>query len=151
MDDDEYAAWGREENHRRLAEMELIRSPEQLKMVQAACRKRRSVVGLTAGEAAFAVTVGQRLDRGDSLSFAMRREMTEVDTVEGYAVIEDNKIEVRTVSPTRRAAIVNWLVVRKNCMIYLTTTDDQIEEMWENWSGDTYIASVDISKSGPEF
>ena len=35
----------------------------------------------------------------------------------GWAVIDDGKIKFRTVSDTRRAAMVNWLVTEHNCMI----------------------------------
>ena len=61
-----------------------------------------------------------------------------------YAVIEESKIDVATVSLTQRATKVNWLVVHHLCPIYQTTTDEQIEEMWEHWSGDACVRRVNI-------
>lgn len=50
---------------------------------------------------------------------------------EGWAVTTSNgDIEVSTVSPTRRAAIVNWLVVACSIMIRNSHSDADIEEIW---------------------
>ena len=73
MADDELAEWGRKEDQMRQAEMQEVNSGAELEFVQKACAVRRKQVGLSAGQAARWVRVGQRLDRGDSLSFAMRR------------------------------------------------------------------------------
>lgn len=48
----------------------------------------------------------------------------------GWAVIENGTINIRTVSDTRRAALVNWLIAEKRLMALNTATDDQIEAMW---------------------
>ncbi len=72
-----------------------------------------------------------------------------IQTVDGYAVILDNKIDVKTVSPTRRAAKVNWLVVNMLCPIYTTTTDDQIEQMWSDLASGAFVAEVTISLTPP--
>ncbi len=64
-----------------------------------------------------------------------------------YAVIEAEVIDVETVSPTQRAAKVNWLVVRRRCPIYQTTTDEQIEEMWQQRSGEARVQRVVIAQS----
>ncbi len=66
---------------------------------------------------------------------------------EAYAVIVDEKIDVRTVSETRRAAIVNWLVVNCGCPIFASTTDEQIEEIWKERSGDAFVAAVEVSSA----
>ncbi len=71
MTDEEMGQWGREENERRMAEMTNVDSPEALDAVKVACAKRRNAIGLSAGKAAFWVLVGQRLERGESLSFAI--------------------------------------------------------------------------------
>lgn len=63
---------------------------------------------------------------------------------EGWAVIQDGKIDVRTISPTRRAAIVNWLVVRGRCWISTSTSDSQIEEYWRENRLDHEVAEVAI-------
>jgi hypothetical protein len=49
----------------------------------------------------------------------------------GWAVIADGEINVKTVSPTRRAAIVNWLTVDLGFLIHNHHTDEQIESAWE--------------------
>jgi hypothetical protein len=51
------------------------------------------------------------------------------DRGNGWAVIDDNGIDVKTVSPTRRAAIVNWLVTH-GAMILTTHSDQDIEDIW---------------------
>lgn len=48
----------------------------------------------------------------------------------GWAIrLSDGTIDVRTVSPTRRAAIVNWLCVN-GIMPTVHATDAAIEAMW---------------------
>lgn len=54
---------------------------------------------------------------------------------EGWAVIDCTRIDVSTVSPTRRAAIVNWLVTRAGRFISTSTTDEQIEAYWADREG----------------
>lgn len=50
-------------------------------------------------------------------------------TARGWAVVDDGLIDVRTVSLTRRAAIVNWLVTH-GVVIGSTYSDEQIEALW---------------------
>ena len=64
-----------------------------------------------------------------------------------YAVILNNEIDLKTVSPTRRAAIVNWLVVNMLCPIYTTTTDAQVEQMWSDLASGAFVADVMVSPS----
>ena len=64
---------------------------------------------------------------------------------EGYAVIENGKIDVRTVSLTNRAAIVNWLVVNHDHKIYSNTTDHQIETLWKIEKGNASVVKVNIT------
>ncbi len=66
-----------------------------------------------------------------------------------FAVIAGEKIDVRTVSETRRAAIVNWLVVSRACLISSMTTDEQIEALWDEFGRDADVASVEISRALP--
>lgn len=47
-----------------------------------------------------------------------------------WAVIDKNGINVRSVSPERRTAIVNWLVVAAGCHILNKHTDEHIESLW---------------------
>ena len=71
------------------------------------------------------------------------------ERAEAYAVIADEKIDVRTVSETRRAAIGNWLVVNCGCLILNSTTDEQIEQIWSERSGDAFVAKVEINRALP--
>ena len=71
------------------------------------------------------------------------------EKAEAYAVIENDKIDVRTVSPTRRAAIVNWLVVNRGCLILRTTTDEGIEDLWKDAQGNATVAAVEINRALP--
>ena len=49
----------------------------------------------------------------------------------GWAVIAPSgEIEVRSVSPTRQAAIINGLVVAFQTMIHSTMSDADIEHLW---------------------
>lgn len=51
----------------------------------------------------------------------------------GYAVVLDGKIDIRTVSPTVRAAKVNAMYL-DGIPLYASTTDATIEEMWRAWA-----------------
>lgn len=53
-----------------------------------------------------------------------------VRPVIGWAVVADQKIKIRTVSDTRRAAIVNFLVTDRSCFIHGHMTDEEIERLW---------------------
>lgn len=56
-------------------------------------------------------------------------------TFSGWAVRTSHSFDMRTVGPTRRSAIVNWLVAGqynpRPVMVLATTTDVQIERAWE--------------------
>ena len=71
------------------------------------------------------------------------------EKAEAFAVIANGKIDVRTVSDTRRAAIVNWLVVDRGCPILRTDTDEQIEQLWEQEQGEASVAAVEINRALP--
>lgn len=71
------------------------------------------------------------------------------EKVEAYAVITDQKIDIRTVSDTRRAAIVNWLVVSPGFLVWRTHTDEEIENLWKQFQGDAIVATVEISRVIP--
>ena len=73
------------------------------------------------------------------------------EKAEGYAVVYNDKIDVLTVSETRRAAIVNWLVVNRRIPILNSTTDEQIEQLWNEHSGDATVAAVEINRALPMF
>lgn len=73
------------------------------------------------------------------------------EKAKAFAVIANEKIDVRTVSDTRRAAIVNWLVVDRGCPIFNSDTDEQIDHLWEQECGDATVAAVEICRALPEF
>jgi hypothetical protein len=70
--------------------------------------------------------------------------MGDIPAAEGYAIVEDGKIDVRTVSPTRRAAIVNFLVVSRGAFITNAMTDDIIDSIWRDRANGAYVIGVDI-------
>jgi hypothetical protein len=45
----------------------------------------------------------------------------------GYAIVTDGEIDVRTVSPTKTSAMVNWLYLNGNSMPLDTWTDRRVE------------------------
>jgi hypothetical protein len=48
-----------------------------------------------------------------------------------WAVKQNDEILISTISSTRRAAIVNWLVVGPNVFPMNSWTDEMIEDAWE--------------------
>ena len=53
----------------------------------------------------------------------------------GWAVAGSNdQVDMRTVSDTRRAALVNWLVAGVGIGVFASTTDEQIENAWNMMS-----------------
>ena len=66
-------------------------------------------------------------------------------TAKGWAVVDANGINVRTISNTRRAAIVNWLLVDKQIMATRIASDQDIEAAWEQHHGEAYAIEVIIT------
>ena len=75
------------------------------------------------------------------------RFMVTIVPARGFAAVRHGEIDVRTVSPTIRAAKVNWLVVHRGIQIYVTTTDEEIEEMWKNWAHLVSVYGVTITRN----
>lgn len=68
----------------------------------------------------------------------------------GFAVSSFGKIDVSTVSPTRRGAIVNWLVISARRKIYIWTGDEEIERHWRDCSSrDHECIEVAIAANSP--
>jgi len=65
---------------------------------------------------------------------------------QGYAIFTDDKISVNTVSETRRASIVNWLVVHRGILITNDMTDARIESFWKRWGSEARIIKVEIEE-----
>lgn len=74
---------------------------------------------------------------------------SEWQKAEGWAVVSDKGIAVRTISDTRRAAIVNWLVTARSMMVASFDTDETIEAWWQQMRGDTRVVQVTIRAPAP--
>lgn len=70
--------------------------------------------------------------------------MGHADYVEGYGCRGANGVDIRTVSDTRRAAIVNWLVVHGKYFVTNNATDEAIESVWEHARGDWHVVPVRV-------
>lgn len=67
-----------------------------------------------------------------------------IEKVQGFAVVLNDKVNINTISETERAAMVNWLVVECKILIYSTTTDEQIEELWFKYRRRALIEIVEV-------
>lgn len=64
----------------------------------------------------------------------------------GWAVTgDDGLVNVRSVSPTRRGALVNWLCTEKGLMATQKASDEDIERMWEANRGHSIVIPVSIT------
>lgn len=70
------------------------------------------------------------------------------DFVTGWAVRDARGVRIKTVSDTRRASIVNWLVTERRVPICLDMTDDAIERQWELWRGESELVEVKVAAFG---
>lgn len=62
----------------------------------------------------------------------------------GFAAVNTRgEIMVHTVSPSRRAAMVNWLVTELHFMITLNHTDEMIEELFTRNAEHRGLASIE--------
>lgn len=69
-----------------------------------------------------------------------------VEKAEGWAVVSKGKILVKTISDTRRAAIVNWMVTERSVLVRASWDDDTIERIWhESNRGDTQTICTTVS------
>ena len=66
-------------------------------------------------------------------------------TARGWAVITGDQIHIRTVSPTRRGAIVNFLVTDRSMAIYSQHTDADIEAWWKKYHSRSEVVEVTIA------
>jgi hypothetical protein len=63
----------------------------------------------------------------------------------GWAVAKDGHILVRTVSPTRNIALVNWLITEGRTMVLDTASDQQIEGLFNQIkTGHEAVVEVEI-------
>lgn len=69
-----------------------------------------------------------------------------VTNKEAWAVIDSDGINIRSVSPTRTAAIVNWLYTETMVAPKMSWTDDEIELTWQEHKGNAVAARVAVSR-----
>lgn len=66
------------------------------------------------------------------------------NTVTGWAVARDGGVFVATVSPHRRAAIVNYLVVVHGISITQGWSDREIENVWESYAPQHSASVIEV-------
>lgn len=71
--------------------------------------------------------------------------MSRSRTATAWAVIDHDGIKVRTISDTRRAAIINWLVTDAHQFVSSSHEDDHINALWDSEKGEASVAPVCIS------
>jgi hypothetical protein len=67
--------------------------------------------------------------------------------IDGYAAVDRNgKIDVHTVSPTERGAMVNWLVTTARILVTNAWSDERISMCFESYvaNGEVRLAAVQI-------
>ena len=64
----------------------------------------------------------------------------------GYAIVENDVINVRSVSPTRRGAIVNFLITDCGLLVLNSAPDNAIELMWLDRRGTAEVVAVRITR-----
>ncbi len=69
------------------------------------------------------------------------------DVERGWAVFDDGKMLVATVSQTRRAAIINWLVTERAMIIFNENTDEEIEAAWLSMKITAECCEVNIARA----
>ncbi len=63
-----------------------------------------------------------------------------------WAVIDNDQIDIATVSPTWRGAVVNWLVGSAGIMIWNCMRDQKIRDLWEQQKGTAECVAVDVTE-----
>jgi hypothetical protein len=69
-------------------------------------------------------------------------------TAEAWVVIDKGEINVRSVSPTRIAAIVNWLCTESNLVIERSVSDEAVEHFWETRKGTAKVVPCVVAATG---
>ena len=64
---------------------------------------------------------------------------------DGWAVTENGTLKIRTVSDTRRAAIVNFLCTERHVLVLDDATDRQIEDKWQELRGKAEVLAVTVA------
>jgi hypothetical protein len=63
---------------------------------------------------------------------------------EGWGVVDQNGINMKSVSETRRAALINWLAATNRAYITNVLTDDALNALWEERRGNAQVQRVRI-------
>lgn len=67
---------------------------------------------------------------------------------DGWAIMDSRgRILIRTVSDTRRAAIINWLCTEAGLMATRFAFDEQIEQAWTAKRGNAEAVAVTVALS----
>ncbi len=69
---------------------------------------------------------------------------------EGFAIAVGDVIEVRTVSPTERAAKINWLVVARAVPVGDDWSNEVIEKVWKHYTTETDIQCIAVTIAAKE-
>lgn len=70
--------------------------------------------------------------------------MTEI-TARGFAVVTDGKIDVRTVCPHIRGAVVNWLVTTGGIDLTNDVPDERIFAFWDSLRHQAQVLPVKVT------
>lgn len=66
-------------------------------------------------------------------------------TALGWAVTDEDGINVKSVADSRRAAIINWLVTTHSLAIMNAHSDADVENMWAHHRGSADVGLVSIT------
>lgn len=66
-------------------------------------------------------------------------------SAKGYAVLKNGDINVRTVSPTPIAAMVNWLITDARILIIHGTPEEEIRRVWEKYREGAELVAVTVT------
>lgn len=72
--------------------------------------------------------------------------MPNYEQTEGFAVVFEGKTQIATVSDSKRAAMINWLVVHSQIMILNSHTDQDISRLWVLNSGPAEVVNVMVHR-----
>ena len=67
----------------------------------------------------------------------------------GFAVVHGGEIKVATVAHSELAAKVNWLCTERGVLALATTTNEQIERMWESKRETARVVPVVVATVRP--
>lgn len=67
------------------------------------------------------------------------------DSTEAYAAVENGEVVVNSISDTRRAAMVNFLIVRRHIMVSNFTTTEEIVDLFTKHRRNAVIRSINVT------